>query len=82
MHKCVAKFRCEGVTSTRYQYGNQHAVRMTPVCDEKGEYKKYSEATPMGELRLEGLNKETADAFIPGAIYDLTMTQETVPATG
>jgi hypothetical protein len=81
MHKCVAKFRCECVTTNRGQYGKQHSVRMYPVCDEKGEYKSYSEATPWGELRLEGLNEATANAFVLGAIYDITMTQETVPTT-
>lgn len=80
MHKCVAKFKCEGVTTFRGQYCNQHSVKMTPVCDEKGEYKSYANATPWGELRLEGLNEATANAFVPGAIYDITMTQETVPA--
>lgn len=74
MKKCRAIFHCSHVIQAVEGYPSK--AYLFPVCDEKEEYKSYSDATPSGALEIcisEGVPAE--NFFKQGRDYQLDFTR-------
>jgi len=77
-----AKFRVDGIERTRsskYEGGKSipievQTIRMTPVCGDGEENKKFFASTPWGEIKLGTVNAEAAKQFDLGKEYFVDFT--------
>lgn len=73
--KVVAKFKLLEKTERGYANGasivKQAEFRFVPVWEENGVNRRWSEATPSGELKMVVTNPAAIDAFDVGADYFL-----------
>lgn len=73
-----AKFNCQHINQKKYAGGDSYEVVLTAVSPYNGnaeENKQFWDSTPYGEIKMNMVNKKTADAFVPGKVYFVDFTE-------
>lgn len=72
------KFVVEQISRSRYG----HSVRLSPVTSGSDENRSFYQATPAGQIEMNGLKRETIDLFgEPGAAFYVDFTPADEPTT-